>query len=938
MVATSTADSRNYDIPSELWRRTTKVKSAIRCHTALNDAAKWSTRIQAASPYVVVSSGAKSKNLYVIEHQARSKFDPDDSNDQEPSLNVRSVFTIPHPIYGMCIHQNKLVLGGPDGVAQLFEINSSELASKGKGLTHLSELSIGETTTLEAVPVSAPGQWTRSIQLRSIQLCPTDPNRLLATQGRSVKVLQIASGATESFDIGSDLLNVASFSPHNGSVFSAAGADRNIYTIDVRLEKPKNAVWTVQKAHSRAVTDLQFSPFIPYWLASSSDDGVVKVWDLRYGKQPAARVDGHYQGVNAVAWSNTRVDLLATVSSDKSWRAWTFNSSLVVPRHPGNDIVIACPGSEWSGITNKQAGDVSVGATQVGECYMGYAAPVLAVTASSLHPDTFYCVSAVGDVQSHCLPAEIFEESGGYVFGSRKFPAEAEFERALRARNLSSALSQAATLTKSNPKPEPVLNLCRPKPAITEAEYVIDGSKEGGPQVVQEFRKGLDEWCIGLPPAFDLQPWLSLLPSTVKQEFDGVTFRLNLSNDIATGNWQNIVKYEKSLLQSMSSDPQYLDIEILKSIVDCIFPHEPVRAMHICLKSAEIAEDVSPTKFSEFSELLWVCLFPSVYDSEKFLPPLEVLDWSSLTSSKWMLTKDARKSRRRDIEGTLRDSRVVLSMVRVEINLQKILNRPNLEDEVLRVIAGDRAMESGGTQAAVKERERTLSARANRMYLDALLKSARYEDWFGVCVELISTFQTTDFARQLMTIADKVAMRHIRSHVDSLFKEASTHLSAAVQLAQQNAGPLEISNKLTSSIQILGKTFVLVSRIASAVVSLLPSAYNYEKEANREKEASDKEVTTMVNNLSVQLKDLLNMLGTSLPKILGTAKKMLGPVGSSTYTSLWAAVNVLLKDMEVIGRSFRRGDKGPTGQLLMEIAENIQQLKTWVLETGGTPL
>ena len=75
-----------------------------------------------------------------------------------------------------------------------------------------------------------------------------------------------------------------------------------------------------------------------------------------------------------------------------------------------------------------------------------------------------------------------------------------------------------------------------------------------------------------------------------------------------------------------------------------------------------------------------------------------------------------------------------------------------------------------------------------------------------------------------------------------------------------------------------------------------------------------------------------------------------------------ATLNLMIKDMESVGKSFRRGDKGPTGtfevvarvvtddfiaeanklplsgQLVMEVANLISQLKEWIKETGGMTL
>jgi WD40 repeat protein len=71
---------------------------------------------------------------------------------------------------------------------------------------------------------------------------------------------------------------------------------------DIRLlEKDSNSkIWSISDAHSESITDIAFNTFIPYWLASAGDDGVVKMWDIRFLKGAAARIDAHYGSISSV--------------------------------------------------------------------------------------------------------------------------------------------------------------------------------------------------------------------------------------------------------------------------------------------------------------------------------------------------------------------------------------------------------------------------------------------------------------------------------------------------------------------------------------------------------------------------------------------------------------------------------------------------------------
>lgn len=78
----------------------------------------------------------------------------------------------------------------------------------------------------------------------------------------------------------------------------------------------KSSIWSVKDTHMGGITDVAFNTFIPYWIASSGllshlnifdfslgEDGVVKMWDIRFLKGNAARIDAHYGSISSVCFS-----------------------------------------------------------------------------------------------------------------------------------------------------------------------------------------------------------------------------------------------------------------------------------------------------------------------------------------------------------------------------------------------------------------------------------------------------------------------------------------------------------------------------------------------------------------------------------------------------------------------------------------------------------
>lgn len=80
--------------------------------------------------------------------------------------------------------------------------------------------------------------------------------------------------------MGVDTLYNASYSPHSSNLICTGGTDKNLSIIDARIlgKNGKSTVMSYTGAHDSAITDTKFNEFIPYWIASAAEDGVVKVF------------------------------------------------------------------------------------------------------------------------------------------------------------------------------------------------------------------------------------------------------------------------------------------------------------------------------------------------------------------------------------------------------------------------------------------------------------------------------------------------------------------------------------------------------------------------------------------------------------------------------------------------------------------------------------
>lgn len=77
----------------------------------------------------------------------------------------------------------------------------------------------------------------------------------------------------------------------------------------------------VLHAHSRAVTDINFSPFHPDVLATCAVDGFVHSWDLRNPSRPATSFSDWFAGATQVKWNRKDPHIIAS-SHDRFLRIW----------------------------------------------------------------------------------------------------------------------------------------------------------------------------------------------------------------------------------------------------------------------------------------------------------------------------------------------------------------------------------------------------------------------------------------------------------------------------------------------------------------------------------------------------------------------------------------------------------------------------------------
>jgi WD40 repeat protein len=213
-----------------------------------------------------------------------------------------SSFSVPDPIFDLSLSGNKLLTAGPKGCVQLFELDENEIGQRGKGLGHIMEFQVG-VESLDKLPLRPPGAIHSSTRIKSVEFSPEN-KQYLAIQDRTLFLCDIdSSHLMIQKEFSDSLLTTASFNVNVPYMLAAGFESGQVCLLDSRItgrEGRSGIFWSVDGGHSGLVSAVQFNPFIPYWLATSGQDGYARIWDIRFLKVPAACIDAHFDTVSSV--------------------------------------------------------------------------------------------------------------------------------------------------------------------------------------------------------------------------------------------------------------------------------------------------------------------------------------------------------------------------------------------------------------------------------------------------------------------------------------------------------------------------------------------------------------------------------------------------------------------------------------------------------------
>ncbi|XP_072051931.1 GATOR2 complex protein WDR59-like [Amphiura filiformis] len=154
-----------------------------------------------------------------------------------------------------------------------------------------------EPSQATAMAVDAQGQMAVLAGRRSLEIVNLDDP--------GARTTKIRRKSTVKWDV-----NVAEWSPHESPNQFATAANQ---VVDIFTHKDGDWIQDHSlKAHTRAVSDLNWAPFENDLLATCSVDTYIFLWDMRAPKKPAASFST-FAGAGQVKWNKKNLNFFATV-------------------------------------------------------------------------------------------------------------------------------------------------------------------------------------------------------------------------------------------------------------------------------------------------------------------------------------------------------------------------------------------------------------------------------------------------------------------------------------------------------------------------------------------------------------------------------------------------------------------------------------------------
>lgn len=500
------------------------------------------------------------------------------SSPQATSLASNGIIPQKASVTALSWVDDLLFAGNSSGEICLYKLNQGENLSLGN-IEPRSRFSMSQNSSKVDFAYTSPGSWVLSDRINRVCAPLNQNDMVLALQNsfchlwsvekeRSIYSQEISNGTP---------IFAAAWNIHSNAQYVVGGLSGTVKIYDTRKfskSSTSSVVWRVAEAHTDSVKDISWSPLVPYWFASCSDDGSIKCWDIRSSKEPFRHLKLHTDSVSSVSWSKSHAEILVSGGFDRTVRLWNLRSN---PHY-------------------------------LVQTHENFTSPVVGVGFSSTDPFSYVSASKNGEICVAEITEPVLEN-----FVSHRFTEEESVERSIENelyfRNMEKAydaiINQSKFLWKDrkNPKSQETLTKLVTLCSATIFDSIVSAHPDNFSKIIKDLSYHISPLALK-----------RTLPSeSNNHEILLLRLRLALIKLIEQEKHEEILSLENDIISHLNRDIDALDMESMRQLTQVILPHNFLGGLRFCLKVANLLKERG--RFNDFINILHLLLYPTIYHS-----------------------------------------------------------------------------------------------------------------------------------------------------------------------------------------------------------------------------------------------------------------------------------------------------------------------------------
>ncbi|GAM17279.1 hypothetical protein SAMD00019534_004540 [Acytostelium subglobosum LB1] len=393
-------------------------------------------------------------------------------------------------------------------------------------------------------------------------------------------------------------LNTLAWSPHSRHYAAVGGAGAtSLMLLDQRQmsmygAKRNPIVWqrsTSPGERHGTCQSISWHPFVPYWMATATDGGLIQLWDLRSTPTPVVSFVGHNGPVSNIEWCPSHSELLVSASYDNTYKLWNMAMEphyLLFEKDDSAPYVHSgfFEDDSYNSFSCNRLGQVLY--SQISPKYMNK------------------------KIHSKFDEDDLAEKRVESLIYNRDFTSG--FEKAI-------VLANKHSRQNNIDKAHTLLMLCFQMNIEDSLSSVI---KSTAPRddMRKEFKKNMEAFSYFIPPSY-YERFGTKLSTNLMTKIKELKINLDILRHIKNCSGEEIVEIEREIVSTLKADHLSIRTETIADLVTVFLNHDPTKCYSFVIQLVEIFKNKLPL----IMPIIRLLIYPNIFEKN----PLHVSSTSS---------------------------------------------------------------------------------------------------------------------------------------------------------------------------------------------------------------------------------------------------------------------------------------------------------------------